>query len=117
MHPKEVNLADLVNFLVHPARGFLRQRLGVRVPELDDDIADSLATELDPLSTWALGDRMLLSRLAGRSSADFRAAEWRRGTLPPYNLGATVLATSNGWSIRLPDLPCRTSTETPKLST
>ncbi|ERB55180.1 exodeoxyribonuclease V subunit gamma [Rhodococcus erythropolis] len=91
VHPKEVNLADLVNFLVHPARGFLRQRLGVRVPELDDDIADSLATELDPLSTWALGDRMLLSRLAGRSSADFRAAEWRRGTLPPYNLGASVL--------------------------
>lgn len=89
--PRDVNLADLSSFLTHPARGFLRQRLGVRVPELDDDIADSLDAELDGLATWELGDRMLLSRLTGRSSADFRAAEWRRGTLPPYKLGSAVL--------------------------
>ncbi|MCJ0901848.1 exodeoxyribonuclease V subunit gamma [Rhodococcus sp. ARC_M6] len=87
----DVDLADLVSFLIHPARGFLRQRLGVKIPETGDDIADSLDAELDGLATWELGDRMLASRLAGRSSADFRAAEWRRGTLPPYSLGNTVL--------------------------
>ncbi|MGC0362260.1 exodeoxyribonuclease V gamma subunit [Rhodococcus sp. 27YEA15] len=91
MRRLDVELSDLIGFLVHPARGFLRQRLGVRVPELGDDVEDALSAELDPLSTWDLGDRMLRSALTGRNSADFRAAEWRRGSLPPYRFGSAVL--------------------------
>ncbi|MEV1133601.1 exodeoxyribonuclease V subunit gamma [Rhodococcus coprophilus] len=87
----DVDLDDLVAFLVHPSQGFLRQRLGVRIPELDEGIVDALDVELDPLAKWNLGDRMLEARLAGVSAADFRAAEWRRGTLPPYALGERVL--------------------------
>jgi exodeoxyribonuclease V gamma subunit len=34
---------------------------------------------------------MLVARLAGVELADFRAAEWRRGTLPPFKLGESVL--------------------------
>lgn len=87
----DVDLADLVAFLVHPSQGFLRQRLGIRIPELDEGIVDALDVELDPLAKWNLGDRMLEARLAGMSAADFRAAEWRRGTLPPYAFGERVL--------------------------
>lgn len=93
--PKEagdVDLADLVAFAVSPTQAFLRQRLGVRIPELDEDVADALDLELDPLSKWALGERMLASRLRGISPADFRATEWRRGTLPPFELGGAALA-------------------------
>lgn len=87
----DLDLADLVSYLVHPAQGFLRQRLGIRIPELDEGTADALDIDLDPLARWNLGDRMLESRLGGVSAADFRAAEWRRGTLPPYALGESAL--------------------------
>ncbi|QNG17451.1 exodeoxyribonuclease V subunit gamma [Rhodococcus triatomae] len=88
----DVDLTDLVAFLVNPAQAFLRQRLGVRVPELDEALSDSLAVELDPLQRWDIGERMLASRLAGEDPARFRAAEWRRGTLPPFALGNLALA-------------------------
>ncbi|MDH6281565.1 exodeoxyribonuclease V subunit gamma [Prescottella agglutinans] len=88
----DVDLADLVAFLEHPIQGFLRQRLGFRVPDLDEDIADALDLELDPLARWGIGDRMLAARLAGTDPATFRAAEWRRGTLPPAKLGESALS-------------------------
>ncbi|MFD6896931.1 exodeoxyribonuclease V subunit gamma [Rhodococcus sp. NPDC060086] len=87
----DIDLTDLVAYLVHPAQGFLRQRLGIRIPELDDGTTDALDIDLDPLARWNLGDRMLEYRLSGVSAADFRAAEWRRGTLPPYALGESAL--------------------------
>ncbi|WP_072809837.1 exodeoxyribonuclease V subunit gamma [Rhodococcus zopfii] len=87
----DVDLTELVAFLTHPTQGFLRQRLGLRIPELDEDIADALDIELDGLARWNLGERMLEARLAGVDPADFRAAEWRRGTLPPSALGERVL--------------------------
>ncbi|EOM77573.1 exodeoxyribonuclease V subunit gamma [Rhodococcus rhodnii] len=90
--PGDVDLADLVAFAQHPVQGFVRQRLGVRVPEDDDEIVDSLDTTLDPLAKWDLGERMLASRIAGHDAAEFRASEWRRGTLPPFALGAHGLA-------------------------
>ncbi|WP_027502350.1 exodeoxyribonuclease V subunit gamma [Rhodococcus sp. UNC363MFTsu5.1] len=94
--PGDVDLAELVAFLVHPTQAFLRQRLGLRVPELDEDIADAMDLELDPLGKWDIGERMLATLLAdGRDFAegiaDFRAAEWRRGTLPPFGLGEGAL--------------------------
>jgi exodeoxyribonuclease V gamma subunit len=87
----EIGLAELISFLEHPVRGFLWQRLGVRVPDQDDDIADRLPIEFGGLETWALGERMLAARLAGADPAELRAAEWRRGILPPAELGRAVL--------------------------
>ncbi|WAM13540.1 exodeoxyribonuclease V subunit gamma [Rhodococcus sp. JS3073] len=88
---EDVDLADLIAFLVHPTQAFLRQRLGLRVPDVDEDLADALEVSPDPLARWDLGQRMLVARLAGVELADFRAAEWRRGTLPPFKLGESVL--------------------------
>lgn len=94
--PVTVDLADLIAFLVHPTQAFLRQRLGLRVPDLDEDLADALDLELDPLAKWNVGERMLAARLAGVSVEEFRDAEWRRGTLPPARLGGRVLADIEG---------------------
>ncbi|QKT10920.1 exodeoxyribonuclease V subunit gamma [Rhodococcus sp. W8901] len=92
LEPGDVNLAELISFLENPIQGFLRQRLGFRVPDLDEDVADALDLELDPLARWGIGERMLAARLAGIDPAAFRAAEWRRGTLPPAKLGDTALS-------------------------
>ncbi|MGI5218177.1 exodeoxyribonuclease V subunit gamma [Nocardia sp. CA-290969] len=87
----EIGLAELISFLEHPIRGFLWQRLGVRIPEQEEEITDRLPIEFGGLDTWALGERILTARLAGADPADLRAAEWRRGTLPPAELGRAVL--------------------------
>ncbi|MFD4461861.1 exodeoxyribonuclease V subunit gamma [Nocardia sp. NPDC058480] len=87
----DVALAELISFAEHPVRAFLWQRLGLRVPEESEDIADQLPIELDGLAKWDLGERMLTARLTGADPAGLRAAEWRRGTLPPFSFGAKVL--------------------------
>ncbi|WP_107657798.1 exodeoxyribonuclease V subunit gamma [Nocardia suismassiliense] len=87
----DVALADLISFVEHPIRAFLWQRLGLRVPEHEEDIADRLPIELDGLAKWELGERLLAARLTGADPAGLRAAEWRRGTLPPFGFGAAVL--------------------------
>lgn len=87
----DVELADLVAFAEHPVRAFLWQRLGIRVPEQEEEIADRLPIELDGLSKWNMGERMLSARLTGVDPNVLRAAEWRRGSLPPFAMGAAVL--------------------------
>ena len=86
-----VDLDDLIRFLEHPVRGFLRQRLGVTLPGEEEEVADALSVELDPLQRWAVGDRLLQARLAGGDPESCRQAEWRRGSLPPGALGSAVL--------------------------
>ena len=87
-----VALDDLVYFLEHPVRAFVRRRLGVLVAEEGDELDEELAPELDGLKKWGVGDRWLVSRLAGADADDCRAAEWRRGELPPGALGQRLLA-------------------------
>ncbi|MQY26298.1 exodeoxyribonuclease V subunit gamma [Nocardia aurantia] len=87
----DVELAELISFVEHPVRAFLWQRLGIRVPEEDEEIDQRLPIELDGLTKWNMGERMLSARLTGVDPATLRAAEWRRGTLPPFGLGAAVL--------------------------
>jgi exodeoxyribonuclease V gamma subunit len=86
-----VALAELVAFVQSPVTAFVRQRLKVGLSGRDDDVVDALAVELDALSAWDIGERMLSALLTGVELADFRAAEWRRGTLPPFAQGARLL--------------------------
>ncbi|MBF6353406.1 exodeoxyribonuclease V subunit gamma [Nocardia higoensis] len=88
----DVALSELISFAEHPIRGFLWQRLGLRVPDHEEDIAENLPIELDGLAKWEVGERMLTARLNGADPVALRQAEWRRGTLPPFQLGAAVLA-------------------------
>jgi exodeoxyribonuclease V gamma subunit len=86
-----VALDDLVAFLEHPVKQFLRQRVGLPIAAEGDDAADALPVTLDALQRWAVGDRLLRDRLAGLDRERCRAAEWRRGELPPGALGHAVL--------------------------
>ena len=90
--PGPVELADLKRMLVNPARGFLRQRLALGFPDEDTDPPDALPVELDGLSEWAVGDRILGQRLRGIPIEICCALERRRGALPPASLGTVVLS-------------------------
>ena len=87
----DVDLAELIEVLTHPVKGFLRRRLGVRAAAERDEPSDNWTVEMDGLARWSVGDRILRDRLAGVDEATCRQAEWRRGTLPPGPLGAGVL--------------------------
>jgi exodeoxyribonuclease V gamma subunit len=46
-----------------------------------------MPVEIDALEEWTVGDRMLSDILGGMAPDEARQAEWRRGTLPPGQLG------------------------------
>ncbi|GAA1905871.1 exodeoxyribonuclease V subunit gamma [Williamsia serinedens] len=87
----DVDLGDLVAFLEHPTRGFLRQRLHTGVPEAEDVLPDAMSADLDSLERWGIGDRILSRRLDGIDLTTLRAVELRRGVLPPFDFGLRAL--------------------------
>jgi exodeoxyribonuclease V gamma subunit len=86
-----IELEDLVRFVEHPVRAFLRQRLGISLGGAAEDIADGLPVELDGLERWGVGQRLLEARLAGVDGHTAIKAEIARGTLPPGRLGRPVI--------------------------
>ncbi len=86
-----VELADLVRFVEHPVRRFLRARLEVDLRDFSREVADGLSVELDALERWGVGDRLLAARLGGVDARGARLAEVARGQLPPGYLGAPAV--------------------------
>jgi exodeoxyribonuclease V gamma subunit len=91
----DVALTDLVAFFKDPVKGFFRA-LEYTLPWDVDGVEDEMPVDINALEEWAVGDRMLTDMLRGMQPADARQAEWRRGTVPPGQLGwrkATELLT------------------------
>ena len=82
----DVILADLVDFFKDPVKGFFRA-LEFTLPRDVDGVQDAIPVDINALEEWTVGDRMLSDILRGMSPDDARQAEWRRGTLPPGQLG------------------------------
>jgi exodeoxyribonuclease V gamma subunit len=94
LHPVEtdlVELDELVRFVQHPVRAFLRQRLQISLSAAADEIDDALPIELDGLERWGVGQRLLDACLAGVDGRTAIRAEIVRGTLPPGVLGEPVI--------------------------
>ncbi|MEJ8277522.1 exodeoxyribonuclease V subunit gamma [Pseudonocardia spirodelae] len=91
-----VELDELVAFVEHPVRAFLRQRVRVLAPEENAEPDDALPVELDGLATWKIGDRLLADRLAGAAPQAVARAETLRGDLPPGGIGHRVLTEVGG---------------------
>jgi exodeoxyribonuclease V gamma subunit len=86
-HPHhDVALVDLIGFFKDPVKGFFRA-LEYTLPWDVDGVEDEITVDIDALEQWAVGDRMLGDMLRGMTPEDARQAEWRRGTLPPGQLG------------------------------
>jgi exodeoxyribonuclease V gamma subunit len=89
--PEDIDLESLISFLTNPIEGFVRQRLGARVPAEERPHADQLDVHLAALDKWGIGDRFLSRMLSGSDLAACQAAELRRGTLPPFAFGTREL--------------------------
>ncbi len=86
-----VALDDLVAFVEHPVKAFLRRRLGVTLPSPGERSSDAIPVELGPLDEWQIGDRLLTARLANTARNDWRAGARGRGRVPPGDLGDAKL--------------------------
>jgi exodeoxyribonuclease V gamma subunit len=86
-----VELDQLVRFVQHPVRAFLRQRLGVSLGEYAKEVGDALPVQLDKLEQWGVGQRLLDARLTGADFERCKAAEMARGILPPNAFAEPVL--------------------------
>ena len=93
---EEINLDDLISFVVHPVKSFLRRRMDVYLPESRDQTSDAIPVELNPLEKWSLGDKLLDARLTGSDEAAWTLAERARGTLPPGSLAEKEIETVGG---------------------
>ncbi len=82
----DVALADLVAFFRDPVKGFFRS-LDVALPWERDGVSDQMPVEIDKLEEWGVGDRMLRDMVALVHPDQALAMEWRRGFLPPGQLG------------------------------
>lgn len=87
----QVRLEDLRYFLEHPARAFLRRRLGFVIPARGEIPDDTMPTALDPLSEWKVTNRLLTGLLAGHPIESLEAHERAGDTVPPGNLGVPGL--------------------------
>jgi exodeoxyribonuclease V gamma subunit len=84
--PDDVVLADLVAFFKDPVKGFFRS-LEYTLPWDVEGVDDAMPVDINALEEWTVGDRMLSDILGGMTPDQAKQAEWRRGTLPPGQLG------------------------------
>ena len=89
--PGPLALDDLVRFVQHPVRAFLRQRLGISVGDYSDELGDALPVELDALERWGVGERLLDALMRGTEGRTAIRAEIAAGKLPPGQLGLPVV--------------------------
>jgi exodeoxyribonuclease V gamma subunit len=87
-----VDLEDLVRFVQHPVRAFLRTRFGLFLTDREETLHDDIPIVLDPLERWSVGDRLLTQRLAGMPYPLVETAERARGSLPPGKLADELLS-------------------------
>jgi len=86
-----LDLEQLIAFVRHPARAFLRHRLGISLSDFTTELDDALPITLDGLQKWQIGERMLNARLAGSDAQAAYKAEIARGVLPPARFARPIV--------------------------
>lgn len=87
----DIDLASLTSFFGNPIEGFVRQRLGARLPDDDDTESDRLDVAVTGLTEWSIGDRLLRRTLGGADVRTCQLDEIGRGSLPPLEFGRREL--------------------------
>ena len=87
----EIRLTDLGRFLEHPAREFIRARLGFVIPSPGEIPDDTVPTQLGPLEEWKVTNRFLTGLLSGHPIESLEAHERAGDKVPPGDLGRSGL--------------------------
>ena len=90
--PERVRLEDLVAFLEHPCKRFLKERLGFTVPKPGERADDTLPADLNALHKWSVQDRLLAGLVEGHDLDALAERERASDALPPGDLGRADLA-------------------------
>lgn len=106
----EVSLDELVRFIGSPARALLRA-LEIRVDDRITAFEDRERVDLDALAGWALGQRLLETRLGGRTPS--LAIERGRGGLPVGASGELVFLERDGGAAMVADAMLKLSAGAP----
>jgi exodeoxyribonuclease V gamma subunit len=85
-----VGLEALLRFLRKPVETFFTDRLGLRLPRVDEAGIDDLPIVLDPLERYQVGDRLLECLIEGIDPGRVVEVLRCRGALPPGVLGDEV---------------------------
>jgi exodeoxyribonuclease V gamma subunit len=85
---RQVEVADLIRFLRDTAAHFLRKRLGLRLPGLEDAQSDDEPFVIEAgLERYALRGALLAGREDGQGTEEILATQRARGALPHGALG------------------------------
>ena len=87
---RAVELESLIRFLRNPARYFLRERLGIRLEEGEDELDGREPLVLSGLEDYALKQRLLGVRMRGAPLAGALPAARAGGLLPHAQVGAAA---------------------------
>ncbi|MBB3103856.1 exodeoxyribonuclease V subunit gamma [Azomonas macrocytogenes] len=88
--------AQLIRYLKHPARFFLEQRLGLYLPDAQEAIAADEPFELEPPAGRALRQLALDTMERGWSDDEERRLALAAGWLPPGELGQALWGRQRG---------------------
>ncbi len=89
---RQVAWPQLAAFFRHPSRQLLRQRLGIRLADAQDELADDEPFVPDPQTRRALATQLLPALLNGASPAQAMAIAQAGTAWPEGELGAAALA-------------------------
>ncbi|MXY90736.1 MAG: exodeoxyribonuclease V subunit gamma [Gammaproteobacteria bacterium] len=89
---RKVSLEELERYFTNPARGFLRERFGIRLGEEEKAIEEVEPLQLDGLQRWGLREEILNRTDAGRerraAPESVRSLLLANGSLPYGSFGA-----------------------------
>jgi len=89
--PDPILLSDVITFLQHPARWFLKNHLQFSIPAAAEASDDTLPVDIGGLELWAIKEKLLVG-LSNGEAIDAVANHIRAGdALPPGDLGSDDL--------------------------
>ncbi|MBY0443500.1 MAG: exodeoxyribonuclease V subunit gamma [Mycobacteriaceae bacterium] len=86
----ELAVAELQTFFKDPVKGFFRSLDYPLATDIDTS-EDEIPVDIDSLQEWSVGNRLLNHMLHGMDRRIAIETEWRRGTLPPGQLGWRIV--------------------------
>jgi exodeoxyribonuclease V gamma subunit len=85
---QEVELADFIRFFANPTRYLLRERFGLYLDDIPEEIVEREKFAFNRLEEYQLTSRLIEQEMAGKQTQDLLPVYWALGDLPAGEYGA-----------------------------